>query len=390
MAQFYTEYIQLLSRELTNDLVLRYRFEGEGLSESPTVACTRFQVHDKFQTILQAYDKEMLSKLDLRRKSDNRTPPNYTRSAFTASAQGSSPTIDISHRQRTQLRPISIPNLSATEPICSEYFPASSPHSQTLVPLDSKSPFDSRDLDQSISLNHRLSRNGYHGNSDELNYNNKSHIFPEQIPSWEREEESQEETGIKRLDINEYSSRAGFYSPCTASGKKRRASSAIENDSSSLHAVGSSYDLKRRESLTSRNSAGPRYHSQSGSISSNTSDTRNNSYTSSLSVAASSITSMGSLGRLSPSGISPRCIDGTESPCTTSQSLNPSPRGSLPRPSYQRRISSDNRLLVLPARQLPDLVSHSQQSRPISNLNGVYICECCPKKPKKFDTLENL
>jgi hypothetical protein len=104
-------------------------------------------------------------------------------------------------------------------------------------------------------------------------------------------------------------------------------------------------------------------------------------------VAASSITSMSSYGRLSPGGISPGSSDMSDSPYVTSLSLNPSPRGSVPRPNHQRTLSETRPIMT--SRKLSDNMGHSKHST-APKIQGVFMCECCPKKPKKFDSQEEL
>jgi hypothetical protein len=197
-----------------------------------------------------------------------------------------------------------------------------------------------------------------------------------------------EETGFRRLHIEEYSSRPGSYSPGSITGQKRRASSPPGDDGPALHTVGSASDLFRRRESISRTSPAPRFHSNSGSVSSTASGPRSNSYASNLSVAASSMTSMGSYGRLSPGGISPGGMDMAGSPYVTTLSLNPSPRGSLSSTSHQRALSSDTRLLATSRRLSENIGISKQNTSP--KMQGIYMCECCPKKPKKFDCQEDL
>jgi hypothetical protein len=34
--------------------------------------------------------------------------------------------------------------------------------------------------------------------------------------------------------------------------------------------------------------------------------------------------------------------------------------------------------------------NHIEKVSPVAEIQPVYVCECCPKKPKKFDTKEEL
>jgi hypothetical protein len=96
---------------------------------------------------------------------------------------------------------------------------------------------------------------------------------------------------------------------------------------------------------------------------------------------------MNSYGRLSPGGISPVPTDGSDSPYVTSLSLNPSPRGSLSRTNHQRTLSESRPLMT--SRKLSDSINNAKQSN-VPRMQGGFICECCPKKPKKFDSQEEL
>jgi hypothetical protein len=182
-------------------------------------------------------------------------------------------------------------------------------------------------------------------------------------------------------------------------GQKRRASSPPGDDIPLA-----SDALRRREGGTmSRGSPTPRLTViPQGSISSISSAGRSGSYVSNL--TASSITSMGSFGRLSPNPMSPGGLSPTDpincgSPYATPISLTASPRSSIGRSSaaqapHQRTLSEQamagqgNRILTSP-RKLAEIPKNSS-SLVAAKLKGPYMCECCPKKPKKFETEEEL
>lgn len=162
-------------------------------------------------------------------------------------------------------------------------------------------------------------------------------------------------------------------------GLKRRASSP-PGDDSLLHSMGSQSDLRRRE--LSRGSPTPRLavHPK-GSGSSVSSAGRSGSFASNFSVAApSSATSVNSFGRRSPVHLSSSAaVDGT-----AGYVLNPSPRGSISRGAHQRNIS-ESRQTASP-RKITEVTKANGQ-----RMQGfMLMCECCPKKPKKFETLEEL
>lgn len=196
-----------------------------------------------------------------------------------------------------------------------------------------------------------------------------------------------EEAGLRRLHLDDYSARSDAYSPGSTAGQKRRASSPPGDEGPSLHTVGSASDLYRRRESASRTSPAPRFHSTSGSVSSTASAPRSGSYVSALSAGGSSITSLNSYGRLSPGGLSPGASDMSDSPYVTSLSLNPSPRGTLSRTNHSRTISETRPLMT--SRKLSDSMSHGKHNG-APKMQGVFMCECCPKKPKKFDSQEEL
>lgn len=371
-----------------------HRLESSDYLRSPVIS-TRFQVHDKFQTILQAYDKEMLSKLDSRRKNDSRTPPSkYLRPLANSSTQDISPTSYVTHENRIKLRPLSVPDMPAKSLIIDNPFnrqserPSfTSPPSLLQSSREIRPPNDITDCSRFNTPNFSSTNGGYQVNKNSPNFMSTSRNSSAQSPSIERETEFREEKETRQPCIDEYTSRVDIYSPTVAGGKKRRAPSpAVDQSTSSYTVVSSNAPFRRHGSATSRNSAGPHYRSQSGSISSTASDARKNSYASALSVNPNCI---GSFGRLSPGVVSPGGLDCIESP-STSLSSNPSPPGSVSRFNHQKNPSFDNRTLMTSTCPIPESASHTPLNRNMSNIQGIYMCECCPKKPKKFDAKEDL
>lgn len=392
----------------TQLLIPFYRSKYHESSSSKSSYQPSFQssVHERFQTNAQAYDKSLLQKLDARRGTDNKTPPRgFSRSAFSSSASDASPTsrIALEHRHPNQLKPLSLPILTGRPgfaespnaisrygdtPLSSGVSPGNSyPRFGLQTYFDNKSPIDSADSDRSP---HPFV--GRSGSSSVMSVGDEA----SSITSRSRENYDQrlspdhdvdfpmEETGLRRLYIDEYSARPDAYSLGATAGQKRRASSPPVEDGPSLHTVGSVGDLFRRREPGSRNSPAPRFHSTSGSVSSTTSGPRNNSYASStLSIAASSMTSISSYGRLSPGGISPGASDISDSPYVTALSLNPSPRAS----THQRQLSETRPLIT--SRKMTDNVNQGK-SNTAPKIQGIFMCECCPKKPKKFDSQEEL
>ncbi|KAL9604977.1 MAG: hypothetical protein Q9219_000165 [cf. Caloplaca sp. 3 TL-2023] len=181
-------------------------------------------------------------------------------------------------------------------------------------------------------------------------------------------------------------------------GMKRRASSpppdASHDDKAPLYSAGSSGDLHQRNTAaahpTARASPVNRFGPQHGSISSASSTgLRNGSYASSgaLSVG-SSLTSLSSNHeRLSPTSEYPypQTHSDRESPYITS---HPSPQPSLPhahsRPSPEKPSPAASRKMS------SGTPTPRKQSNPPSLQANMYICQCCPKKPKKFETEDEL
>ncbi|KAF2184296.1 hypothetical protein K469DRAFT_579571 [Zopfia rhizophila CBS 207.26] len=205
-----------------------------------------------------------------------------------------------------------------------------------------------------------------------------------------------EESGMRDLNINDRSPSGSEEYHGPKAGLKRRASSPpSEAAREDRPTVGGGNDLYHRRSaqmLVSRNSPVSRFHANQGSLSSASSlSQRTASLASSYGLStASSATSYSGEQRLSPSALSPSAEAelGPVSPYAASKSLNPSPRGSLSRPHHQRGLSENEQPQI--RKMSTDSVLHSRQNSVSGRLPGAYICECCPKKPKKFDSEEEL
>ncbi len=189
------------------------------------------------------------------------------------------------------------------------------------------------------------------------------------------------------------------HSPSSKLGVKRKPSrEALRDEKAPLQTSSISNDLYHRRAsghlsaTSTRASPVHRFQPMHGSVSSTSSASiRNGSYASSngLSAAGSSMTSMSSYDRLSSGGISPssELELGHDSPYITSVNLDPSPRSSLSK-ARQRTLSESKQSPAFSARQMSgdtEIAKHGA-----SKIQGVYICECCPKKPKRFDSQEQL
>jgi hypothetical protein len=201
-----------------------------------------------------------------------------------------------------------------------------------------------------------------------------------------------EESGMRELNIHDRSpSISEEYHTGPKGGLKRRASSPpSEAAREDRPTGGGNTDLYHRRSaqrLVSRDSPASRFPGTQGSISSISSlSQRTASSASSWGFsAASSMSSYNGPQRLSPSALSPSADAEPvpASPYAASGSLNPSPRGSLSR--QHQRGPSENDYPQL-RKMSTDSTIHSRQNSVAGRIAGGYICECCPKKPKKFDS----
>lgn len=366
-------------------------------------------VHDGFQSSnAQAYDKCLLQKLDSRRGSiagtaaATGTPPGgFPKSPFSSSANDASPTSRIAEEHRHKFKPLSLemPKRSDSSDEFSRWsaqsalsprnvFSPSHPNYDYKLPNDladsERSPLPSiRRSGSSAGIGDDASSTASHSHRGSYDQN----IFPDNDTDFPMEETS----GMRRLHIDDPMTPAmEGLSPGNTAGIKRRASSPPrdESDPPPLHNVGSASDLYQRRATNSRMSPQPyRYHLSTGSVSS-TSSMRGSSYASNLSsLAASSHTTMSSYGRMSPGGLSP-ATDFSESPFLSSALHSPTSSISSSRQGHQRNISDVRPLMT--SRKLSDTLLSNKSQHGGPRLQGMFICECCPKKPKKFDTQEEL
>lgn len=175
------------------------------------------------------------------------------------------------------------------------------------------------------------------------------------------------------------------------SGTKRRASSPprepLGDDRHPLHVTTSNGDLSQRRTtghpFTNTLTVNSGYAPSHGSLSaaSSVSLRTSGSYSSAaLSVGGSSMTSVSPYERPSPGGLSP----------ASDVDLHPSSPGGLMSQPVTRTIPAPSTTLEpLSAQKLP-LQSNPAVPKPVGPKIGLYICDCCPKKPKKFENIEDL
>jgi hypothetical protein len=335
-------------------------------------------------TSSQAYDKQLLSKIG---------GPN-TPTRTNAPAHSSAPELIDSHphlQKLNGLKPLSMPdrrNSLLDSP------GARWPPSGTMSPGYSgfRSPvFDSASVDPHRSRFGSISTTGPLDDIHGQHRGSYDHsIFPDH-------EFGMEENGIRDLNINDRSpADSEDYQSGPKGGLKRRASSppseAAREDRPTTSGHSDLYHRRSAQMLVNRNCTASRFQGTPGSVSSASSmGQRTGSVGSSFafSTAASSMTSY-SGERLSPNALSPlgETDSGPVSPYAASRSQVPSPRGSLSRLQHQRGPLESEQSQI--RKMSTESVLHPRHNSVVSRIPGAYICECCPKKPKKFDSEEDL
>lgn len=234
---------------------------------------------------------------------------------------------------------------------------AISPRSTPFAYHGDRSPNESSDIDRSP----RTKRN----NSDDATSTQGSYDFngPEDM-------DMEETQSLKRLHIDD---------AYMAGSQKRRAASPNDEPIMAPYAdMSRRRDMGSRDSPTSRLATLPR-----GATMPSVSTSRSGSYMSAMSMPPTTITTANSFGRRSPVGLSPDGISpiSCPSPYTTPTSLNPSPRNSISgRGSVHSRTVSGASTRKITEVQKPGG----------TKMQGFFMCECCPKKPKRFETVEEL
>lgn len=339
------------------------------------------------ETSSHAYDKQLLSKIG-----GPNTPTRTTAPPLSASAQETASNAHTSFSKLNgQLKPLSVPDRrpSALDSPVSRW-----PPSGAISPgyAGFRSPvFDPGSADPHQRRFGSISTPGTLDDIASQHRGSYDHsIFSES-------EFGMEDSGMRDLNINDRSPAGSEeYQTNPKGGLKRRASSppteAAREDRSTGSGNTNLFHRRSAQKLVSRNSPATRFPVNQGSLSSMSSlSQRTASFASSYGFsAASSMTSYSGDQRLSPSALSPSAEAelGPVSPYAASRSLNPSPRGSLSRPHHQRGLSENEHSQL--RKMSTDSILQSRQNSVTSRIPGAYICECCPKKPKKFDSEEEL
>ncbi|EME84451.1 uncharacterized protein MYCFIDRAFT_96869, partial [Pseudocercospora fijiensis CIRAD86] len=316
------------------------------------------------------YDKQLLSRIG-GPSNGPPTPKRTSVSSYTGSLQDTAQLAQAeSERRSSQLRPLSMPERRQVfSGFWSEHGPPA-PHSQ------------SQTRHSSLTFDDSISQRG--------SYDQSMYVH----------EDSMEDGPMSNLNIHDRHDRSpGSHTSdeYARAGTKRRASSpprdhARDEQRSSVSSASTGYsEICHRRSIQQlpRGSPVSRFHPNHSSLSSASSYVpRHGSLGSSLGVASipSSATSYGS-GRLSPGALSPApdpegriCV-----PYGSNKALSPNP--AVAHPSHQRTLSESTQ--GGQQRSPVESAVHSRNGS-VTHLQGTYICECCPKKPKKFDTEEEL
>jgi hypothetical protein len=236
-------------------------------------------------------------------------------------------------------------------------------------------------LDDSVSSYSRSTRGSY----DQAFFAEADADFP-----------MEETGGFRKLNLGDPTpSDPDVRQTSSKQGMKRRALSPPAEASREDKALLYTADPYQKQGATTNYPRSPisRQDPSHGSVSSvSSASLRNNSYASSvgLSIAGSSMTSVSSLDTHSPGAISPLSEFGPakDSPYITSVSLNPSQASITPARSHQQSRESKP---VSTARKMSiqSAVNQSRQGN-TSRIGAQFMCECCPKKPKKFESEEEL
>jgi hypothetical protein len=172
-------------------------------------------------------------------------------------------------------------------------------------------------------------------------------------------------------------------------GMKRRAGSPpsdVARDDKSPSRGSTSAEPFHHKSYTNLSARSPvsrSYQPKHGSVSSTASSVRHNSYASSvtLSIAGSSMTSISSFERQSPLDLTSQPAYITSAHPVSATSIAPSRTQPNPTPLDTKP----------PVRKLSThAVMSDSRLPPATRVGNYFLCDCCPKKPKKFDREDEL
>lgn len=349
-------------------------------------------MHDQYQFRPgDSYDNQQLKKLDAKRSLDNKSPPRG--SALSTSMRslregGSRPPITLPQ--------LSLPNTKLVQCTESSRF-NDAPHS-AVSPRNMSFARISRP-DEYRSPQEPVSAIEFDRSPFSRKTRQNSGIFPD-APTPSDTYDTEMEFPVEEMDrLHQMHIDEGRHSRINSlsydnqlPSLKRRASSPPVDDPL-IRRVSSQSDLLRRRENVSRSSPAPRLSVNPpqlhGSISSVSSGDRSGSF--GCLSTATSMTSSLSFGRRSPVGLSPAGLSPTEvvsSPFATPNSITRSPRTTItPRVGPHQRGPSNTTNVVSP-RKLTEPATRTGSG--LGKIQGFYMCDCCPKKPKKFESSEEL
>ena len=222
--------------------------------------------------------------------------------------------------------------------------------------------------------------------------------------------DSSEETQMRRLRLAEPDRtpprcpRPSSPPAPTAAGQKRRASSPprVGDEQASWSARSDERFHRRSSAYLPGQRTSPSHRFPIGSLSSAASSssfphTGSTVSSTAMTLTTNSLTSISSSSydRTSPGGTSPASDLGSASPYVQSLSLDPSPRASVSAVHHHHHHHHHGATSEVksstPARTLaPDEVGPVNAPTSLARRSAVYFCDCCPKKPKRFETSEEL
>lgn len=381
-------------------------------------------VQQSFQHSAEAYDKHLLSKIG-KSNSPPRHPSLISRAGSALAYSGADQTKDGGHLQRA----------GVTDSSAGSYYdpvsrwvtsPASAGSALSNKPgwrdqieyrsssVDSSAPSSAVDSDQHARMRDpgRRSLGGVRSSNDDAtslpaalikNASDQQTLPTDSEPCFPMEETG----GLRQLDLVDRTpppnTSHGQPVPQQQGNKRRALSSALGTtraDKATSNGANEVSDMHSRAVIghAYASASSTRLHPNHGSVSSNSSASlRNGSYTSSvgLSIGGSSMTSMSSIDKSSPKTTSASYErdappDGS---LVASASLNPAslnthsimpPRSSLSQNPPESRSAGLAREISAQAG------SQDSRSGIGPRIGGAFMCECCPKKPKKFENEEEL
>lgn len=356
-----------------------------------------------FDRSAQAYDQRLLSKIG-----KSNSPPRHQRSGSTESASyGSRLSLQTKDSKSHLLATNELPSALfdpvskwITSPVSAGVSPGSRPGWRDYN-MDPRSPSidsaaNSLVLDPELFVQARpsglLSTSGATPANDEVASIGSRSYRGSYDPGFFAETESDagdDGSAFRNLNLSD-SQEQQVGRRSSKQGMKRRAGSPpsdVARDDKSPSRGSASVDLfhnKVHATASARSPVSRYYQPKHGSVSSTASSVRQNSYASSvaLSIAGSSMTSISSFERQSPldPGSQPAYITSAQpisSPATLIAPSRPQPNQSLDTKPPVRRITTQSTM-------------NDPRLPPATRVGNYYICDCCPKKPKKFDTEDEL